>query len=86
MDKPDDGSVHLFLALCCLGCAGMSFLVIIVFGWTLRDGLGPGSVESTGWVALGRFLGSAGILLLIPAAFLAAGIWLYREDLRRQDR
>ena len=82
MDHRSDGSICLFLAVCCWACAAISFLGLSFFAWLLRDGLGPDSVESQGWFALGRYLELAGWYLLIPAAFLLLGCLLYR-DVRR---
>jgi hypothetical protein len=83
VDQRSDGSIRLFLALCCWACAALSFLAISSFAWLLRDGLGPDSVESYGWVAFGRYLEGAGWSLLVPAAFLLSGLLLYRSDARR---
>ena len=83
MDQRSDGSIRLFLALCCWACAALSFLAISSFAWLLRDGLGPDSVESYGWAAFGRYLNGAGWSLLVPAALLLSGLLLYRSDARR---
>jgi hypothetical protein len=83
VDQRSDGSIRLFFALCCWACAGVFFLAISSFAWVLRDGLGLDSVESQGWVAFSRYFKGAGWSLLVPAAFLLAGLLLYRSDAHR---
>lgn len=86
MNQRGDGSIRLFLALCCWVCAGLMFLAISGLAWVLRDGLGPDSVESHGWVALIRCLRQAGWSLLGPVALVLAGVLLYWSDAGRADQ
>ena len=83
MEEPNDSSIPLFLALCCWLLGGIGLLGVSLLGWALKDGLGPGSVESHGWLALVRFLSEAGWQFLPPAALVVAGCLLYRLDARR---
>jgi hypothetical protein len=78
-----DGSIRLFLALCCWAASAYSLIALSVLPWVLRDGLGPEMVASHGWVAIQRYFKGVGWSLLIPAAFLISGFLLYRSDLRR---
>ncbi len=82
MDHHHEGSIRLVLAVCCWVCAAVSFLGIFLFAWLLKDGLGPDSVASQGWLALGRCFKSAGLSLLIPFAFLVSGLILQRSHIR----
>jgi hypothetical protein len=83
VDHRNDGSIRLFLAISCWAFAALTFLGISLFAWLLRDGLGPDSVESHGWLALSRYLKEAGWYLVIPATFLLSGSLLYRSDVHR---
>lgn len=86
MNRRRDGSIRLFLAVCCWACAALKFLTISAFAWVLRDGLGPDSVESHGWVALIHCLRQADRSLLGPFALLLAGLLLYWSDPGRAAR
>lgn len=48
----------------------MVFHLSILFVWVLRDGLGPGAIESTGKVAILRFLQDAP-MALVPTCILS---------------
>ena len=83
MNQRGDGSIRLLLALCCWAAAALSFLGISCLAWILRDGLGPNSVASRGWVALDRLLNEAGWSLLVAPALLLSGLLLYWSDTSR---
>ena len=60
------------------------WLILAMFAWILRDGLGPKSVESHGWQALERFFwcfyqGPLGLLL-------AAATLLWLRGIRRRSK
>jgi hypothetical protein len=87
IEKPSeyDGSILLFGAILCwfMGLLILAWASAIV--WTLRDGLGPDSVESHGLLALSRFwrdMRSIFILYVIPLSLL--GCLLYRWNARRR--
>jgi len=55
---------------------------VIVAGWFLRDGLGPGATDSQGPAAVGRFLRDAWLPLLVLAMIAAAALvtdWMRRK-------
>lgn len=86
MNRRGDGSIRLFLALCCWAGSALSFLAISSLARALRDGLGPDSVESRGWIALVRCVRQADWSLLGPVAWLLAGLLLYWSDAGRAAR
>ena len=55
MDRRDDSSWQLFLANSLWLVSLLILFGSLFFGWSLRDGLGPDSVESHGLLALSRF-------------------------------
>jgi hypothetical protein len=83
VEEQNDNSFPLFLNLCCWLFGFLGLLAVSIFGWALKDGLGPDAVESHGWLAFARFLSEAGWQLLPPAALVVAGCLLYRWDGRR---
>jgi hypothetical protein len=83
VNSRDDNSIPLFLALCCWLWGGLSLLHISYIAWLLKDGLGPNTVESHGWLGIARFVSEAGFRLLLPAALIVAGCLLYRWDVVR---
>ena len=83
MERRTDGSIRLFLALCCWAFGTIGLLAVSLWAWLLKDGLGPDSVESHGWRALERFWAGAGWALLAPTVLIIAGILLYLSDRRR---
>lgn len=52
--------------------------------WIVRDGLGPGMVETEGLQSLGKFAGTWGIPFLVVAVPLA-GLWLIDWRSKRSD-
>lgn len=87
MNEHRDGSLPLFLSLCCWLLAITSLCMLALFGWLLRDGLGPDAVESHGWLALTRVLAGVWPLLcefVLPLALL--GCVFYWWDRRRLAR
>ena len=55
MDRRDEFSWPLYLAIHLWGASLIVLLCTDAFAWSLRDGLGPDAVESHGLQALGRF-------------------------------
>jgi hypothetical protein len=47
--------------------------------WIFRDGLGPDSVTSSGWLALSRFTGELWVFPCISIPLCAAGGYLWRR-------
>lgn len=80
-----DGSFPIVVAVFCFGFGVLSFLAISLFAWTLKDGLGPGSVESQGWAALHRYLITAGWPLLVPVTLFLLSFLFYRGADRRSQ-
>ena len=64
MEYRDDGSLHLFVALCCWTVSLFSMLAIALWSWSFKDGLGP---ESYGWLASWRFFATGVGLLSFQA-------------------
>ena len=65
---------------------GMAATWVFVVGplcWVLRDGLGPDASDSTGWVAVGRFLGTLYWGPVAATLMAAALIMLALEPRRR---
>jgi putative addiction module component (TIGR02574 family) len=82
-ERQDDNSLPLFLALCCWLFGGLWLLGVSLVASAVRDGLGPNSVESHGWLALARFWRAAHWSLLPPAALFLVGCGFYWWDIRR---
>jgi putative addiction module component (TIGR02574 family) len=82
-ERQDDNSLPLFLALCCWLFGGLWLLGVSLMAWGLKDGLGPNSVESHGWLALARFWRAAHWNLFPPVALILVGCGLYWWDIRR---
>jgi hypothetical protein len=59
------------------------WLMVCPLLWILRDGLGPDSVETTGWGAVGKFapvlLIGAGLLVYVAILHVCAW-WLQRRE------
>jgi hypothetical protein len=77
MHEDNDSSWPLFVALSLWGAS----LLVLVCGsggvWILKDGLGPDSVESHGWLALSRFwIGVRWMIGLVVVPLHVAG-WLF---------
>lgn len=71
---------HSSIVALMLGVANFFCYLSIVFAWTLRDGLGPDSVASTGSVATDRFFDSLKWLMIVPASLVfGALVIVYRE-------
>lgn len=83
MGQRINDTIQLFIAISCWMLGIFGLLGISLFGWILRDGLGPDSVDSHGWLALRRFIATAGWPLLVPMALLVSGTLLYRRTVRR---
>lgn len=47
--------------------------------WIFRDGLGPDSVESSGWLSLYRFMEEFWVILCVSIALCAGGGYLWRR-------
>ncbi len=66
---------------------GMALLVIasallllsIIMCWTMRDGMGPDSVESHGMTAVLRFLKEVWLLVVLILPIVALGAWMVRK-------
>ena len=50
-EQDDDSNFSFLLALCCWLVGGLGMLSVSLLAWGLKDGLGPNSMESHGWVA-----------------------------------
>jgi hypothetical protein len=55
MNRNDDSSWQLFLAIACWGASLVILFLYSPFAWVMKDGLGPDALESQGLLALGRF-------------------------------
>ena len=77
------GTVAVIGAVSC-AFLGVSVAGTALWGWLLRDGLGPDAVESRGWSALARFLGG-GTGLALGAQLCVAGLiaWVCVRRMRR---
>jgi hypothetical protein len=68
-------------------CRGLQVLGYVALGlwllacpllWILRDGLGPDSVETTGWAAVRKFAPVLGIGLGVAGALVMLHVWTAR--------
>jgi hypothetical protein len=67
-----------------LGCLAVSFVSTALWGWLLRDGLGPDMVESHGATAAWRFLqGGTGLALVGLACAGSLVSWVCVRRARR---
>jgi hypothetical protein len=80
MVPKSEDSPLLFVALCFIGLGIASLLAVSLWAWSMRDGLGPDSTESRGWMALMRFVEELGWSPAAPAALLQFGCLIYRAD------
>ena len=84
MQKRDDGSAPLFVAILCWLLGSIYLFWSANLAWALKDGLGPGAVDSHGWLALTRFgaeIRKEVCLVVLP--LLAVGCVCYWMDSRR---
>jgi hypothetical protein len=65
------------------------WVVVCPLLWILRDGLGPDSVETTGWAAVGKFspvlLTGAGLVVYLAVLHVCAW-WLRRRETHLSGR
>lgn len=69
------------LATCviCLSLAALSLVPAAGLAWLFRDGMGPDSVPSHGWRAMGRFWESFWLPCLLALAVAATALTLCRR-------
>ena len=72
-------SVLRFLSL---GLVVMSILATAFWSWFFKDGLGPGFIPSTGWIALQRFWEGFAIPVAIAATEAVGISLLFRHRLK----
>lgn len=67
----------------------LSWVLCAPLVWMLRDGLGPGAVETTGFASIFKSLGMwsvPALILVVPLVGLwFLGRWLASEDDRRSE-
>ncbi len=80
MGPKSDDSPLLFVALCFFGLGIAGLLFLSLWAWAMRDGLGPDSTESRGWIAFVRFVTELGWSPAVPVALLLIGFLIYRTD------
>jgi hypothetical protein len=84
MNRNDDSSWQLFLAIAFLGGSLVILFLYSPFAWVLKDGLGPDAVESQGLLAWGRFWKEIRwTLALVVVPVHLAGWFFYWCDTRR---
>jgi hypothetical protein len=84
MDRQDDSSLHLFVAICLWGISLWVFFVVSTFADIFKDGLGPDAVRSHGLLALSRWwLGVCWPFCLIVVPVHALGWVVYWRDPKR---
>jgi len=69
------------LATCviCAGLAALSLVPAAGLAWLFRDGMGPDSVPSSGWNAMGRFWEGFWLQCLLALGVVAAAVALCRR-------
>ncbi len=69
------------LATCaiCLSLAALSLVPAAGLAWLFRDGMGPDSIESHGWQAMGRFWEGFWPPCVLALAVAAAALTLCRR-------
>jgi hypothetical protein len=87
MDRRDDSSWQLFLAICFWMASLLILLQTSYLAWLLKDGLGPDSVESHGLLALGRFWsGIRWNLCVLVIPIHSVGWFFYWLDSRKEQQ
>ena len=68
---------HVHLAAFFLSSSILIYIYALVFGWIMRDGLGPGAVTSHGALMMKRLISNAAISALLTTPTSTLFLWCY---------